>query len=174
MTNMFASGHAAMIIDGPWDEGTYNTAGVNYGVAPLPTVSSTGLPMAPLIGSQGWVIASGKPAAETAAAFKFIAWFTNEQHQQDEFTQAGDLPSNQNLAQTSTITSNPLAAGYLAQAATSSPAPNTPAMGAVYSVIGTPLSAVQPTSQSDIITASAIESALNSAEASILRIIGSL
>jgi arabinogalactan oligomer/maltooligosaccharide transport system substrate-binding protein len=174
MSNMFASGKAAMIIDGPWDESTYTTAGINYGVAPLPTVSSTGKPMGPLIGSQGWVIASGKPADETAAAFKFIAWFTNEQHQADEFTATGDLPSNSLLANTSTLSSNPLASGYLAQAATSSPAPNVPAMGSVYNYVGTALSNVQPTSKSSTITASAIKSALDTAEADILRIVGTL
>lgn len=177
MTSMFATGHAAMIIDGPWDEGTYNNDSAlpdGYGIAPLPTVSSTGLPMSPLIGAQGWVIASGKPAAETAAAFKFVAWFTDQQHQLDEFNLAGDLPSNALLANSSTITSSPLAEGYLKQAALSAATPNTPAMSEAYTATGAYLITGAPTTPSQVITASDIQSILNSIESAILKAIGSL
>jgi arabinogalactan oligomer/maltooligosaccharide transport system substrate-binding protein len=174
MTNMFASGNAAMIIDGPWDEGNWVKANINYGIAPLPTVSSTGLPMAPIIGAQGWFIASGKPPAETAAAFKFVAWFTNEQHQTDEFSLAGDLPSNALLANSTTITSSPAAVGYLAQAATSGPTPNFPAMGEAYTATGSYLTTIAPSSSSTTITTTAIQAGLNSIESEILKALGSL
>jgi len=174
MTSMFAAGNAAMIIDGPWDEGTWAKANINYGVAPLPTVSSTGKPMAPIIGAQGWYVASGKPPAETAAAFKFVAWFTNEQHQADEFTLAGDLPSNALLANTTTITSSPAAVGYLAQAALSGPTPNFPAMGEAYTATGSYLTTIAPSTGSQTVTSSAIQAGLNSIEQTILKALGSL
>jgi len=173
--NLFVSGHAGMIINGPWDESTYlgNTS-MSIGVAALPTVSSTGLPLAPFLGAQGWSIASGKPLAEQQASWKFISFVTNFNSQKNLVTLAGDLPSNAALAQDPSVTSNPLAVGFLAQAATSVPAVNSPEMSVVYADIGSPLGTAQPTSSSTPITQAQIQSDLNTAEANCLRDIGSL
>ncbi|MGD0477956.1 MAG: extracellular solute-binding protein [Nitrososphaerales archaeon] len=172
---LFISGHAGMIINGPWDISTYkgNTS-LNFGVAALPTVSSTGKPLAPFIGSQGWAIASDKSADETAAAFKFIAWMTNFNSEKNMVTLAGDLPAIQALASDPSVTGNPDSVGFLAQAANGAPAVNIPEMGVVYSNIGGPLGTVEPSSSTSTITAAQIQTALNTAEAAMLRAIGSI
>lgn len=172
---LFISGHAGMLINGPWDiSNIMANKSLNFGVAALPTVSSTGLPLAPFIGSQGWMIASGKPAAETAAAFKFIAWMTNFNSQKNMVTMAGDLPAIKALANDPSVTGNPSALGFLAQAANGSPAVNIPEMGVVYADIGGPLGTAQPASAASIITAAQIQTALNTAETAMLRAIGSI
>ena len=173
---MFISGHAGMMINGPWDYANYATSNktLSFGVAPLPTVSSTGLPLSPFLGAQGWSIAAGQSAAVTQASWDFITFITNYNSQTNLVTLAGDLPSNAALASSSTVTGNPALAGFIAQAATSIPAVNSPEMSVVYADIGAPLGGVQPTSATQTITGAQIQAALNTAEADCLRDIGSL
>jgi len=174
--SMFISGNAGMMINGPWDYANYLTSNksLNFGVAPLPTVSSTGLPLSPFLGAQGWSIASGKSTAETQASWDFITFITNYNSQMNLVTLAGDLPSNAALASSSVVTGNPALAGFIAQAATSIPAVNSPEMSVVYADIGTPLGGVQPTTATQTITQAQIQAALNTAEADCQRDIGSL
>ena len=172
--SLFVSGHAGMIINGPWDVPTYQgNKSLNFGVAPLPMVSSTGKPLAPFVGAQGWWIASGKSAAETQASFDFIAWMTNFNSQKNMAQATPDLPSNAALAKDPLIANDPIRAGFLAQAATGAQAVNTPEMSVVYANIGSYLSAAQPSSAGTTITAAQIQSQLNQAEAAIIRAIGS-
>jgi arabinogalactan oligomer / maltooligosaccharide transport system substrate-binding protein len=174
---LFEQGKAAFMVDGPWDEAVVNSSlskiGGTFGVAALPTVASTGKPLAPFIGSQGWEIASDKSTAETQASWDFISFITNYNSQKNLATLSGDLPSNAALAKDPAISSNAYTVGFLAQAASSSPAVNTPEMGIVYANIGAALGQAQPTSSTDIITQAQIQTQLNSAEATIIRAIGS-
>lgn len=170
--SLFTSGHAGMTINGPWDTTYAGNKSLNYGVAPLPTVSSTGKPLAPFVGAQGWWIASGKSAAETAASFDFIAWMTNFNSQKNMAQATSDLPSNSALAKDPLIANDPIRAGFLAQAATGAGAVNTPEMSVVYSNIGGYLTSAEATSSTSVITAAQIQAQLNTAEATILRAIG--
>jgi arabinogalactan oligomer/maltooligosaccharide transport system substrate-binding protein len=172
--SLFVSGHSGMIINGPWDVPTYEAnKSLNFGVAPLPTVTSTGKPLAPFVGAQGWWIASGKSAAETQASFDFIAWMTNYNSQKNMAEATPDLPSNQALAKDPLIANDPIRSGFLAQAATGIGAVNTPEMSVVYSNIGGYLTSAEATSSSSVITAAQIQTQLNTAEATIIRAIGS-
>jgi arabinogalactan oligomer/maltooligosaccharide transport system substrate-binding protein len=170
---LFTSGHAGMTINGPWDTTYATNKSISYGVAALPTVTSTGKTLAPFVGAQGWWIASAKPAGETDAAFKFIAWMTNFQSQKSMAQATSDLPSNKALAQDPLIANDPIRAGFLAQAASGAQAVNTPEMSVVYSNIGGFLSAAEPSSSSSTVTAAQIQSQLDQAEAAIIRAIGS-
>jgi len=174
---MFDTGHAAMTINGPWEISTINSSltslGDKFGVVPLPNVTSTAKPLAPFIGSQGWEIASGKSADVTAAAFKFVAWMTNFNSQKNLVVMAGDLPSNKALSSDPSVTSNAADVGFLAEAALSAPAVNTPEMGVVYSDIGA-LGAAEPASATSPVSAATIQSTLNAADAAMLKSIGSI
>jgi arabinogalactan oligomer/maltooligosaccharide transport system substrate-binding protein len=174
---LFQAGNAAFLINGPWDESAVNASltklSIPFGVAALPTVASTGKPLAPFIGSQGWEIASGKSAAETLASWQFISFITNYNSQKNLATLSGDLPSNAALAKDPAITANPYTVGFLAQAATSSPAVNTPEMGIVYSNIGTYLGNAEPTSNTSPVTQATIQAQLTQAEKVIIAAIGS-
>jgi arabinogalactan oligomer/maltooligosaccharide transport system substrate-binding protein len=172
--SLFTSGHAGMIINGPWDIPTYEAnKSLNFGVAPLPTVSSTGKPLAPFVGAQGWWIASGKSYAETLASFYFIAWMTNYNSQKNMAEATPDLPSNQALAKDPLIANDPIRSGFLAQAATGVGAVNTPEMSVVYTNTPTYLTAAEATSSSSVVTAAQIQTQLNTAEAACIRAIGS-
>ena len=52
---LFKSGTAAMIINGDWSWGDYLASEkIDAVIAPLPVVSSTGLPMGPMVATKGY------------------------------------------------------------------------------------------------------------------------
>jgi maltose-binding protein MalE len=51
---LFKDGKSAMIINGDWSWAGYTKAGINFGVAPLPKILSTGLWCAPMISPKGF------------------------------------------------------------------------------------------------------------------------
>jgi len=51
---LFKDGKSAMIINGDWSWAGYKKAGINFGVAPLPKIMSTGLWCAPMISPKGF------------------------------------------------------------------------------------------------------------------------
>ncbi|AAY80512.1 extracellular solute-binding protein [Sulfolobus acidocaldarius] len=95
---LFTSGKAAIIFDGPWDLQKYVSAlGSDLGAAPLPIVSQTGLRAAPFIGSTGWVIsspqASGATPQQIQAALLFIQFVTGYKAEMNLWNIAGDIPA---------------------------------------------------------------------------------
>ncbi len=56
VTSLFGSGKAAMAISGPWLLGELPLPLEQVGVAPLPTVSATGLPASPLLTVEGLLV----------------------------------------------------------------------------------------------------------------------
>lgn len=55
---LFKDGKAAMIINGDWSWAGYVKAGVNFGVAPLPKITGTGLWCAPMVSPKGFSLNS--------------------------------------------------------------------------------------------------------------------
>ena len=53
---LFKEGKAGMIINGDWSWSSYQKAGINIGVAPLPKIVATGLYCAPMISPKGYSI----------------------------------------------------------------------------------------------------------------------
>ncbi|NOZ39179.1 MAG: extracellular solute-binding protein [Planctomycetes bacterium] len=73
---LFLSGKAAMLIDGDWSWQDYVSAEeIDAAIAPLPIVSSTGLPMKPMVSPKGYslsIAAQGKRAEEAMQLIRFL------------------------------------------------------------------------------------------------------
>src|SRR5258706_446368 len=67
-------GRAAITINGPWFTGEI-APGVPFAVAPLPIVSETGLPAAPLVNMEAVMLAAR--ARQPAAAIAFAEWLAS-------------------------------------------------------------------------------------------------
>lgn len=65
--SLFNEGRAAMVISGPWFTGEIEPA-VHYRIAPLPTVSETGLPLSPWLGVEAALVSSRTKQLEKAHA----------------------------------------------------------------------------------------------------------
>jgi len=70
VSQLFNEGGAAMVFNGPWFLGEID--GVDFGIAPLPVVSETGLPAAPYLTVEG-IFVSGE-AEHPAEASAFARW----------------------------------------------------------------------------------------------------
>lgn len=71
LTQLFNDGRVAMIANGPWFLG--EVTGVDFGVAPLPIVSSTGKPAAPYVTVE--TLFQSRPGPEAQA---FATWFAGD------------------------------------------------------------------------------------------------
>ncbi|MCU1283045.1 MAG: sugar transporter substrate-binding protein, partial [bacterium] len=70
---LFNDGRAALTINGPWFVGEI-APGVPFGVAPLPTVSATGKPAAPLVEIEALLMPARGPHGDPKAAAAFAQW----------------------------------------------------------------------------------------------------
>jgi len=58
---LFKDGKSAMIINGDWSWAGYEKAGVHFGVAPMPKITSTGLWCAPMVSPKGFSLNANVP-----------------------------------------------------------------------------------------------------------------
>ena len=63
---LFKDGKSAMIINGDWSWAGYRKAGVNFGVAPLPRITRTGLWCEPMVSPKGYSINANVSAEKRA------------------------------------------------------------------------------------------------------------
>ena len=66
VAQLFNAGHAAMVINGPWFAG--EVQGIDYGIAPLPRITSTGLLAAPLLTVEAALVSARSPVQDGARA----------------------------------------------------------------------------------------------------------
>ncbi len=130
----FAKGDVGVIINGPWSWANYEQAGVNFGVAPLPSVE--GQPSRPFIGVGALAINAASPNKDLAVELienylltdeGIAAWNAN-----------GMLGATANIAAGEAADANVQAT--LENAAIGVPMPSNPEMGAFWSAMGPALS----------------------------------
>ncbi|NOY41103.1 MAG: extracellular solute-binding protein [Planctomycetes bacterium] len=106
--SLFKSGKAAMIINGDWSWADYlNTEGIDAVVAPLPIVSATGLPMAPMVSPKGYSLNAYATPESAAAAMKFVTFATSESAQRELMQKLKILPSRKALHDDPLLTTDP-------------------------------------------------------------------
>ncbi|GAA4974220.1 sugar ABC transporter substrate-binding protein [Kineococcus glutinatus] len=81
VNDQFKAGNAAMMINGPWQNPTLNeTAGLNYGIAPIPVPQAGDEAVAPL-GGETWTIPQTGDEARQAAAAEVVECLTSDENQ---------------------------------------------------------------------------------------------
>ena len=96
--SLFKGGKAAMIINGDWSWADYlETEGIDAAVAPLPTVSATGIPMGPMVSPKGYSLNAFSDEAGAAAAKRFVEFMTSDKSQRFFLHEGRILPSLRSL-----------------------------------------------------------------------------
>lgn len=156
MDGAFANGEVAMIINGPWSWAAYEDAGIDVGVAPLPSVA--GSPSTPFLGVQALALNAASPNQDLAVEFIENYLLTDENIQLWNSTGALGVPTDtsvgaaeddENIVQT------------LANAEIGVPMPSNPEMGAFWS-------AMEPALGNITSGATTVQQALDDAAARIL------
>lgn len=142
----FIDGAAAMILNGPWAVGDYRQAGLNFGIAPMPSPPGAVEPWGPMVGVQGVVMNAYSDRKDDAIAF---AEFLVQPQQQVSFNQAGGrIPVA--LEATEALADDPIVQGFSAAIALGDPMPNIPEMGQVWGAWGNALQLVLQSPDSNV------------------------
>ena len=149
----FTSGNAAMIVTGPWNLGPYKTAGVNYGVIPLPSLPGDTTPSPSFSGIRCMFVSAFSDHPAEAALFAEFLLSDEMQQLRYELTN-GALPS------ISTELDNEFALAFLDQLDYAYPMRTGPQMDKYWEVFGA--------ASSNIWNGADVKAELDAANASII------
>jgi len=125
---LFTSGKLALDINGPWAIADLKAEGVNFGIAPLPTID--GKPNVSFSGVKGYAVNAFSKYPNASRLFARFA--STKESQLEDFKALGFLPANKEAAQDPAVTADPLVVGILEQFKNSYPMPAIPEMGNVW------------------------------------------
>lgn len=128
---MFSSGNAAMHITGLWNVSTFEKAGIDFGVAPIPSLPGESKPASSFSGTRGMFVTSYSKHPKEAA--DFAAFLITPEMQQLRFELTGVLPS------INTTVNSKYMAGFLKQLDAAFPMPSISAMGNFWGAAGSAL-----------------------------------
>jgi arabinogalactan oligomer/maltooligosaccharide transport system permease protein len=115
---LFLAGQAGMIVNGDWSWQKYlDQPELNAVVTPLPTVSSTGLPMAPMVSPKGYSLTVAAQGDAADDAVTLIRYLTSEPTQRIFLERQKILPSRLAVREDPLLTSDPTLAASVAQVA---------------------------------------------------------
>lgn len=134
---LFKDGMAMAIINGPWAIEGYKQAGIDYGIAPIPSID--GNECRPFTGVQGFLINSQSP--NSLFAIDFLANFINTTDVMYRLFQADPRPPAR-LDVAEMAKDNADVYAFFESALTGIPMPNIPAMAAVWGAMGDALNQI--------------------------------
>ncbi len=138
MDGSFSTGKAAMIINGPWAVEGYRKAGIDFGVAPIPTIN--GKQPISFSGIRGIYVSSFTKYPKAAALFAEFA--TSDEMLLKRFEMTKQIPPVKALAEKDQIKNDPIVAGFMAQANNAQPMPSIPQMQLVWEPLAAAFSAI--------------------------------
>lgn len=125
---MFSSGNAAMHITGLWNVSTFTNAGIDFGVAPLPSLPGESKPASSFSGTRGMFVTSYSKHPKEAA--EFADFLLTPEMQKLRFELTGVLPAINIAVDSRYIT------GFLNQLDVAFPMPSIPAMSKFWGEFG--------------------------------------
>lgn len=135
---LFQEGRAAMAINGDWAINQYrNALGDDFGVAPIPMVSSTGQMPAPYTSGKYFMVAAGVEGEQLALIQDFITFATSEEQQLRLVEEVGVLPARLSVLDNPIVTDDPLLTASAEQMTYGVPMPSVVEMRAIWDAIGT-------------------------------------
>lgn len=129
MDGLFTEGKVAAVMNGPWSFKPYQDAGINIGMAALPTLHN-GEHVKTFMGVKGWHVSAFSKHQEWAT--KFLEFITNDENSKYRFEQTAEVPTNKALLDDSAIKDNEGAKAVAEQSQYAVPMPNIPEMGQVW------------------------------------------
>lgn len=127
--SLFTEKKAAAVITGPWAFKPYQDAGVNYGVAPLPTLPN-GEHMRSFLGVKGYSVSTYSTQKELAQ--QFIEFINQPEYAKIRFEKTGEIPPVKALIDDPVIKGDEKARAVAIQAGYAVPMPSVPEMQEVW------------------------------------------
>ncbi|QRK08303.1 extracellular solute-binding protein [Archangium violaceum] len=140
VTSLFNEGKAAMVFSGPWFIGEI-APGIDYGLAPLPTVDEAGgKPLKPWMTVEGVGISAHSKHKD--AAYDFVRYLTGPEGARVMALQGRQNPALAQIYEEPAIASDPVLSAIREQAEVALPMPNLPEMTMVWSPATSAMNAV--------------------------------
>jgi len=139
LDSLFTEGRAAAVISGPWNQEPYASAGIDYGVTTLPTLSN-GEEMSPFVGVKSYNVSSYSENKELAQ--KLVEFLTNEENTLTRYEATQEIPPITSLAEDPVVTENEVAQAVAEQSQDAELTPNIPEMNEVWEPIDAALETV--------------------------------
>jgi arabinogalactan oligomer / maltooligosaccharide transport system substrate-binding protein len=131
IASLFNEGKAAIVFSGPWFLGEVSK-GIDYGLAPLPTISEYGnKPMRPWIAVEGVYLAA--PSRNKDAAFEFAKYLTDVPAAKVMALEGRQTPANKGVYADPQVANDPILMAFRQQVDVAVPMPNLPEMPVVWS-----------------------------------------
>jgi arabinogalactan oligomer/maltooligosaccharide transport system substrate-binding protein len=160
ITALFNEGKAGIVFSGPWFLGEI-ASGIEYGLAPLPTIAEAGgKPMRPWMTVEGCYIA--KPSANKDAAFDFIKHLTDLEAAKVMALEGRQSPANKAAYADAKIAADPVLKAFRDQVEVAIPMPNVPEMTMVWSPVTTAMNSIMKKSATP-------KAALDAAQAAVAK-----
>jgi maltose-binding protein MalE len=103
---LFKDGKSAMIINGDWSWSGYRKAGINFGVAPLPRISSTGLWCAPMVSPRGFCMNSSVASDKEALVIELLKFLMQPDNQLRAAQELWSMPTRKQVVQSEFVRTN--------------------------------------------------------------------
>jgi arabinogalactan oligomer / maltooligosaccharide transport system substrate-binding protein len=140
ITSLFNEGKAAMVFSGPWFLGEVSKD-IDYGLAPLPTISEAGnKPMRPWITVEGVYVAG--PSKNKDAAYEFAKYLTDVPAARVMALEGRQTPANKGVYADPAVASDPILKAFRQQVDVAIPMPNLPEMSMVWSPATTAMNVI--------------------------------
>jgi arabinogalactan oligomer/maltooligosaccharide transport system substrate-binding protein len=135
---LFKDGKAAIILNGPWSIADYQAAGIDIGLAPIPTLSASGKPGAPFVGVKCLMLAANSKNPE--AAVELMKHYGSAEVQADLARVNKQVPAN--LEAQEQVKDDATIAAFIAQAANGRPMPSTEFIAAMWTPFNSMVTAI--------------------------------
>lgn len=129
---LFKEGRAAMLINGPWSWSGYAAAGIDYELARIPQVTSTGLWPAPMVSPLGYSLNVNSKDKDRDAAVALLHYLLSDSVQQEFVEAIGIIPSSLVCRADSQYVTRPHVAQSLSQFEVGKAMPIVPELRAVW------------------------------------------
>lgn len=131
ITSLFNNGKAAIVFSGPWFLGEI-AAGVDWALAPLPTIDEAGgQPMRPWMTVEGVYVAA--PSKNKDAAYELAKYLTDVPQARVLALEGRQTPANRGVYDDPKVAADPVLQAFRHQVETAVPMPNVPEMTMVWS-----------------------------------------
>lgn len=164
VNTLFMEGMAHATIAGPWFVPTVRAAGIDVGIAPMPVVDETVLPLAPYSGIQGLHVLKVQAERKKDAIVKVLQVLMQPEVSVKLAKVSGCAPAVESCYTLEEVTADPLIMAMKQTAETAIPMPNIPEMDVMWTVAGDLLTNVNMSGQD-------IESAAAAAQKKALELI---
>lgn len=136
VNTLFLEGKADATIGGPWMVPSARDAGIDLGIAPMPTVDATGKPLAPYSGIQGIHVLKFAAEGKTSSVKKLLAALTDPSIGTALALASGCAPANAKCYDDPAVANDELVQSMRAMAEIAVPMPNIPEMDVMWTVVG--------------------------------------